>query len=277
MALVDRVVGFAPSAAAEVVTSPTALADFRRCPRQYWYRHVLGAAEPIRGGGRGRRLGLAAHEVLETIDLERATADDVVRAVGGSVHAFALRATDRTALAADVAGAVAAVQTEIAAGLQIVGREVPFVLPLPADGSPRVFLEGRIDLLARRDDALIVRDYKYATPSPDAVVRHGPQLAAYRLAVADAGGPAAGELVFLRGRTEVVPLPALDRTVEERATVEAAVALGVAQARGDVDAFPRRPPGPQACAALGCGYVRWCWSAAATDTAPDRPTCSGAA
>ena len=161
--------------------------------------------------------------------------------------------------------------------LGLVGREVPFVLPLPAGGAPRVFLEGRIDLLARRGDALIVRDYKYTRPTAEAVVQHGAQLAAYRLAVAGAGEPAAGELVFLRGGTRVVPLPAIERGIEESAAVEAAVALGAAHARGDVDAFPRRPPGPSACEALGCGYVRWCWGTTATDTAPDRPTCSGAA
>jgi ATP-dependent exoDNAse (exonuclease V) beta subunit len=276
--LVDRVVGFVPPVPGEVVTSPTALADFRRCPRQYWYRHVLGVVEPGRGGVRGRRLGLAAHDVLETLDLERASDDDVVRALAGSAHAVELRPRERMALAADLAAAVAAVQAEMAAGLEIVGREVPFVLPLPGGSTPRVFLEGRIDLLVRRRGALVVRDYKYTAPSAEAVAQHAAQLVAYRLAVAGPGEAAAdGELVFLRGGPAVVPLPAVDRMREEATTVEAALALGAAQARADADAFPRRPPGPAACEALGCGYVRWCWGAVSTGTGPDRRIDTGAA
>jgi hypothetical protein len=41
--------------------------------------------------------------------------------------------------------------------------------------------------------------------------------------------------------------------------VRAADALGAALAAATVGAFPRRPPAPAACAALGCGYVRRCW------------------
>src|SRR5207245_7882205 len=58
-AQVARVLGFAPPPPREVVTSPTALADFRRCPRQHWYRHVLGLPERGTGGRRGTRPGAA--------------------------------------------------------------------------------------------------------------------------------------------------------------------------------------------------------------------------
>src|SRR5207245_9293863 len=69
---VARVLGFAPPPPREVVTSPTALADFRRCPRQYWYRQVLGLPERGTGGLRATRLGTAAHGVLEAVDFATA-------------------------------------------------------------------------------------------------------------------------------------------------------------------------------------------------------------
>jgi hypothetical protein len=159
-----------------------------------------------------------------------------------------------------------------------VGREVPFVLPLPA-ASPRVFLHGRLDLLARRGGALVVRDYKYARASAEALARHAPQLGAYRLAVhAVTGGEVEGEILFLRGGPAVRPLPALEPAAEAASLVEAGVALGAARAAGDPEAFARRPPAPEACEALGCGYVRRCWGApaAANRRAPAPRSGSGA-
>ncbi|HYY06221.1 MAG TPA: UvrD-helicase domain-containing protein, partial [Candidatus Limnocylindria bacterium] len=64
-AQVARVLDFSPPVPHEVVTSPTALADFRRCPRRYWYRHLVGLPERGTGGVRATRLGTAAHGVLE--------------------------------------------------------------------------------------------------------------------------------------------------------------------------------------------------------------------
>src|SRR5207249_6751644 len=139
------------------------------------------------------------------------------------------------------AGPTAALRGEIAAGLAIVGREVPFVLALPA-GTPRVFLHGRLDLLARRGPAHVVRDYKYARPAPAALESYAPQLGAYQLAVGAAGAAAVeAELVFLRGGPVVRRLPPLDARREAAALVDAGVALGQALASGAVDAFPRRP------------------------------------
>jgi hypothetical protein len=150
---------------------------------------------------------------------------------------------------------------------------VPFVLPLPA-GRPRLFLHGRIDLLGRRDGALVVRDYKYARPAAAALEVYGAQLGAYRLAAGGAGVEA--ELVFLRGGTEVRRLPALDWEREARTLVAAADALGAAVAAGGATAFPRGPASPAVCATLGCGYIRRCWGPDVTRTASDPPFDSAA-
>jgi len=261
-AQVARVLGFAPPPPREVVTSPTALADFRRCPRQHWYRHVLGLPERGTGGRRATRLGTAAHGVLEAVDLAAAPEDEIARLVTARPEALALRRSELEALAAELRAAAVALRGEIAAGLAIVGREVPFVLALPA-GAPRVFLRGRLDLLARRGPAHVVRDYKYARPTAASVERYAPQLGAYELAVGAAGAAAVEtELVFLRGAPVVRRLPPVDARDEEAALVEAGVALGQALASGAMDAFPRRPEDPAACERLGCGYVGRCWGPA---------------
>src|SRR5262249_58781497 len=126
------------------------------------------------------------------------TADDaeVARELAARPELPLLRPGERARLAADLWAAVAMLGEELRAGLEIVGREVPFVLPLPRR-QPRVFLQGRIDVLGRRGGVPLVRDYKYATPSDAAVAGDADQLAAYRLAVA---AHPAGGAVFPRGR-----------------------------------------------------------------------------
>jgi ATP-dependent helicase/nuclease subunit A len=271
LAAVARVLGFRPPPAPEVVTSPTALADFRRCPRQYWYRQVLGLPERGRSGARMSLLGTAAHAVMERLDLADPEAD-VERRVEASPEALLLRDAERAALVADLRLAARALAAELAAGLELVGREVPFVLPLPRR-DPKLFLSGRLDVLARRAGRHVVRDFKYAAPSDAGVAQYGAQLGAYQLAVLSAGGEHAdGELVFLRGGTTVRPLPAIEPAAEEEALVGAGAALGLALADGTPDAFPKTPEGPRVCEALGCGYVRRCWDRSITRTAGGPPT-----
>ncbi len=265
-ALVARVLDYRPPVPAEVTTTPTALADFRRCPRQYWYRHVLSLPERGSGGTRATLLGNAAHGVLEALDV--ATADDaeIGRRLAARPEALLLRRAELDALASDLQKASAALASDVARGFEIVGREVPFVLPLPAK-QPRLFLHGRIDLLGRRGGALVVRDYKYARPAPTSLESYGAQLGAYRLA---AGGKRVeAELVFLRGGTTVRALPAFDAGAEENALVGAADAMAAAVAAGGFAAFPRGPASPAVCEALGCGYIRRCWGTGVTRTARD--------
>src|SRR5581483_1722491 len=254
---VARVLDFAVATPQEVVAAPTALAEWRRCPRQYWYRHVVGVPERGTGGERATLMGTLAHAVLERLDLERATVDAIAARVAERPEALRLRDAERTALVADLVAAAASLRADVAGGLVVVARELPFVLPLRA-GDTEVFLHGRIDLLARRSGALVVRDYKYAAPGPEGAARYAAQLAPYRLAVAAGGVPAAAEIVFLRGGTVVEPLPPIDGDAERAALARAAVALAGADARGGAEAFPRGPDTVADCEALGCGYVRRC-------------------
>jgi len=271
-ALVAHVVQFRPPAPREVVTSPTALADFRRCPRQYWYRHVVAFPESGGGGRRARLIGTAAHGVLEGLDLGAASDADLADELRARPEALLLAPRDLDGLVRDLHAAATALRADVAGGLEVVGREVPFVLALP-QAAPRVLLEGRIDLLGRRGDAAVVRDYKYATPSAASEAQHGAQLGAYRLAVHAAGATRVdAELVFLRGGTAVRPLAPLDAAAEEAALARAGAALGAALADGRPDAFPRRPPDAGACAALGCGYVRRCWAGVTTGRAASPAT-----
>src|SRR2546422_3278950 len=188
-AQVARVLGFAPPVPETVVTSPTALADFRRCPRQYWYRHVVGLPERGTGGVRATRLGTAAHGVLEALDPAAPPDGEIARLLAARPEALALRPAELEALAGDLEAAAGAFRAEMAAGLAIVGREVPFVLALPA-GAPRVFLHGRLDLLAPRGRAHVVRDYKYAPPTPPSVAGYAPQPGAHPPPVRAGGGGA---------------------------------------------------------------------------------------
>jgi hypothetical protein len=271
LAAVARVLGFRPPPAPEVVTSPTALADFRRCPRQYWYRQVLGLPERGRSGARMSLLGTAAHAVMERLDLADPEAD-VVRCVEASPEALLLRDAERAALVTDLRLAARALAAELAAGLELVGREVPFVLPLPRR-EPRLFLHGRLDVLARRAGRHVVRDFKYAAPSDGAVAQYGAQLGAYQLAVLSAGAATAdAELVFLRGGPTMRALPAVDPSAEEDALVRAGAALGEALAEGTPEAFPKTPETARVCEALGCGYVGRCWGPRVTRTAGGPPT-----
>src|SRR5262249_17376456 len=123
----------------------------------------------------------------------------------------------------------------------------------------------------RRHGVPVVRDFKYAAASDAAVTSYAPQIAAYRLAVlAGSDGQVNGELVFLRGGTTIRALPALDSGAEAAALVMAAEGLAQALAVHTIDAFPRTPPGPAACEALGCGYARRCWGRAGSDRCADR-------
>src|SRR5439155_438697 len=149
---VARVLGFAPPPPREVVTSPTALADFRRCPRQYWYRQVLGLPERGTGGLRATRLGTAAHGVLEAVDFATAPDGEIARLVAARPEALALRPSELAALAADLRAATAALRGEIAAGLAIVGREVPALVDAGV-ALGQALASGAIDAFPRRPEA----------------------------------------------------------------------------------------------------------------------------
>jgi ATP-dependent helicase/nuclease subunit A len=259
-ALVDRVLAFEAPPPRELATSPTALATFGRCPRQYWYQYVIGL-DPGGGRGRNRRLaGLLAHGVLEQVDVTRdvdaKTLAVLARRRPETLH---LRAADVDGVVADLDAAIAFVRREVAAELVVLAREEPVVLALPA-AAPELLLYGRIDVLARRHGTLVVQDYKYAEASPARVREYAEQLAVYRLAVERrTGEPVAGEIVFVRGTPSVASLPPLDAVATEVALLARGRALAAVAGRREAEAFPRGPVAPAACRMLGCGFVGRCW------------------
>lgn len=279
LAAVERALAAPVARPAVVATTPTALATFQRCARQYWYAHVLRMDA---GGGRGRRArlaGMLAHGVLETMDLGRAPAPgELARVAEARPETLQLRRREVRAIVGDLERALGFVRTEVQRGLGIVAREVPVALALPAL-APVVVLQGRIDVLARRGGRPVVQDYKYADASAGRAREYGDQLAAYRLAVARTeGGEVDGELVFLRGRPTVVPLGPLDPGATEAAIVAAGEALAAVAGARHVEAFPRGPAEPEVCVVLECPWLRRCWGAGAvSDTAPGARPRTGAA
>jgi hypothetical protein len=255
-----------------VATTPTALAAFRRCPRQYWYRHVIGLDEGGSSGRRARLRGLLAHGVLEVVDYARPIDHDTLAWLAARrPESLQLGTAEVRDVVADLGAATALVGREVAAGLEVVAREEAVTLGLPFP-HPEVMLHGRIDVLARRRGALVVQDYKYAEASPARVREYAEQLAVYRLAVERTyGTTVGGEIVFVRGVPQIVSLPALETSATEAALLDAGRALGAVLPRRDAAVFPRRPSGPEACRVLGCGFVRRCWRASPglSDSVPD--------
>ena len=276
LAVVDRVLAFTPPRPRELATSPTALATFRACPRQYWYRHVLGIDQTGPRGRRRKLAGLLAHGLLETIDFEAEASEATLGALARTrPETLQLSERDVARVVANLAAATALVRSELAQGLEIVAREQPVVLAVPA-ASPELVLHGRIDVLARRRGQLVVQDYKYARASSAHAIEYAAQLDAYRLAVErDTGTGAAGEIVFLRGTPRIVTLPPLDAAALEAELLAAGRALAAVAGRRDGDAFARGPARPDICEAMGCAFVRRCWDAGArpavTDSDPSAP------
>ncbi len=239
----------------DVMISPTALADFARCPRQYWLRHGLGLPErslsQAGGGDNTAALGLVAHAILERVQFEaeagRLAAEiaELAERLGG---AAGLAPDQRNMIARDLSRYAAATR----ASETVVGREIPFML----HAAPGLFVRGQIDLIAHAGDRLIVRDYKYATAAD--ARRYQLQMECYALAAMTAldGAPVVAQIVALRENPEVidVPLPAPD-TIRVRL---GALGEQLAVARRD-HTYPREPPDAAACRTLGCGYVARCW------------------
>jgi ATP-dependent helicase/nuclease subunit A len=239
----------------DVMISPTALADFARCPRQYWLRHGLGLPErslrQADGEGDTAALGLVAHAILERVrfgaEAGRLTAEiaELAERLGG---AAGLAPDQRKMIARDLSRYAAATR----ASETIIGREIPFML----NPAPGLFVRGQIDLIAHAGDRLIVRDYKYATAAD--ARRYQLQMECYALAAITAldGAPVVAQIAALRENPEVidVPLPAPD-TIRARL---GALGEELASARRD-HTYPRKPPDAAACHALGCGYVARCW------------------
>jgi hypothetical protein len=164
-AAVERVLAFVPPRPREVTTTPTALATFRRCPRQYWYRHVLGLDESGVRGRRARLAGMLAHGVLEQVDYTRPLGPDTLAALARTrPESLQLGARQVRRVLGDLAAATALVRSEIAAGLRAAGARGAC-----GAGGARDATGGRRARSHRRPgappDALVVQDYKHAEAS----------------------------------------------------------------------------------------------------------------
>jgi len=271
---VRRVLDFRAPPPREIAVSPTALSDYRLCPRRYWFKHALGVPEGRSDGSRSRRLGTMLHGVLQGLGAGgEADAERLRELLDAQPESFELRPQDRADVLADLATVVARERDEAAAGTVVLDRELPFTMVLGAQ-APRLVVSGRIDALLERDGSLVVRDYKYARAPRTTAATYAGQLAIYAMAVARAlDRPAAAELLYVRGGPESVRLPDVDGAREGENLVEAGRRLGTALAHGAPEAFPRTPQEPAACRDLGCRYVVRCWGrrgvAALTDTDRD--------
>lgn len=263
--IVEEAVAPVPGGPAVVECTPTDLAEFRTCPRRWWYRSVLGIRESGVDGRRARVLGALVHGALERWAC--GAAGDAGSALGPSL---ALRVPDpagRAELARDVERAIAWLDAERVGGTRVVGSEVPFAVALGRD----VVVRGRIDVVLERDGGLVLRDYKYARPPAVADAAYEGQLALYALAMARAGSRAVRtELLYLRPEPAARAVSVPDAAEAEAAAVQTARALGAARSAGDGASFSRGPADATECRRLGCGYVRRCWVSGSDPDAPAR-------
>ncbi|MBI3769514.1 MAG: UvrD-helicase domain-containing protein [Deltaproteobacteria bacterium] len=278
---VARVCDTPPPAPGALVVSPTALADYARCPRQFWYRHVRGVAETRESGRADRRaagaletapaggtppadavrFGLAAHAALEGLDLELPAAARAAAVAAALAGACDLDDAERAAVGRDLVAALARFATKEGA-LRVDGREVPFCLRFA--GPPEIFVRGRIDVLGERGARLVIRDYKYAPPARDGEA-YRVQLEIYALAVAAAhpGRPLEVEIEWLRAPGGRVALP-VDLATARAHAQATSTALAAALDTRAAPAFPLAFAAPAPCRAIGCGFVGRCFPRDAT-------------
>lgn len=254
--------GFTPAPARELVISPTQLADFDRCPRQYYYRHVVRIPEggffheDGAGGSGALELGLVAHAALERIDLGltgKALADELERALDSCAAEITLDPQDRAALRRDLLRYLEARDRSE----RVAGRELPFCMRLEKGGLS-LFVRGQIDVLLEDCDNWVVRDYKYARPCAQDAADYRVQMECYALAASSGFGARAAraELIFLREQPQTVEV-ALSEPHDARTRL---LALGRAMLAAErAQEYPKKPPEVAECRRLGCGYIGRCW------------------
>jgi ATP-dependent helicase/nuclease subunit A len=256
-----RRLAFAPPSRNELVMSPTALADFDRCPRQYQLRHELGLPEGVSiassvagAGGDAAERGTVAHAVLERLDFG-ANAHILEGEIAALVEKFSsaseLGADEQAAITRDLHRYVSANRMSFASQ-----REVPFFMRV-ADDKATLFIRGQIDVLIDDGNRILVRDYKYARAAEESGA-YQVQMECYALAAADAypARDVSAEIVFLRDEavTTKVKLPPADE-IRRRLL---ALAHAIIEANRSNE-FPKKPASPAVCRALRCGYVPRCW------------------
>jgi len=256
-----RRLAFAPPSRNELVMSPTALADFDRCPRQYQLRHELGLPEgvsittPVAGaGGNAAERGSVAHAVLERLDFSanaHILEGEIAALVGKFSAASELDAHEPAAIVRDLYRYASANRMSLASQ-----REVPFFMRV-ADAEAALFIRGQIDVLIDDGNRVLVRDYKYARAAEESDA-YQVQMECYALAAMDAyaARDVSAEIVFLRDEavTVTVKLPPADE-IRRRLL---ALAHAIIEANRSNE-FPKKPASPAVCRALRCGYLPRCW------------------
>jgi ATP-dependent helicase/nuclease subunit A len=239
----------------DLVISPTALADFARCPRQYWLRHELelpeSSAAYSTGAAGNTAGGSVAHAVLEHLQFGT-VAGPLAAEVDALTERFGLAAGLPAAERAIIAGDLRRYVAARPPAETVLGREVPFALHV-AGG---FFVSGRIDLIALAENGIIVRDYKYS--SARQATRYQLQLECYALAAIAVWDRATiiAQVVALREHPAVIDVPLASAEVIRARLARVGEHLAAAREEG---AYPRKPPHAAACRALGCGYVAHCW------------------
>jgi len=253
-ALAQRRLGFEPPHSLELVISPTALADFDRCPRQFHFRHGLKLPELPRGQGilpsaGASAMGTVAHAVLERLQFDAATEGEIRQLVDLLGIPAGLDFGERSMIVADLARYLAKFVNRAPAA-----REVPFFCHI----GESLFVRGQIDAIVEERDRVIVRDYKYARAADQAWL-YQVQMEAYALAISDAypQSRVEAEIVFLKDDSVSVSVP-LPPGPEIRAHI---LSLGraIVGAQTSRD-YPKKPPSASVCRELHCGFVERCWS-----------------
>ena len=261
--------GFVAPPVRELVTSPSALEDFERCPRQYFLRRELelpesgaGAAFSFDGGG-ATALGTVAHAVLEQLSPATpapALEAEIVRLA--SIHGAGakLDVAARRALVRDLLRYASARDNPAgasAASSSITRRETPFFMSVESDGLT-LYIRGRIDLLIDDGRRLVVSDYKYSRAGAG---DYQVQMECYALAAAEAlpGREVSAEVVYLRDRVERRQLKLAPLDAIRAHLLALGRAIAAARAERGPAGYPKRPAEARECRALGCGYVARCW------------------
>ncbi len=211
---VQRSLDYRPPRPTTMVFSPTALEDYQRCPRKYYYKAVMGLDEGLFAQLLGDRpqqwqgstpgfspleQGNLAHAMLERLDfgadasLQRAACERqaALTVVGPPMKEVGEVIDNVLALAA------ATLRQELA-GKQLL-REHPFFLKIC--GSASYYLKGTMDLVAVADEVVTVYDYKYLQQDQADLEGYRFQLSTYMLALAKGypGRRVEGKLLFLKG------------------------------------------------------------------------------
>ncbi|MBX7116626.1 MAG: UvrD-helicase domain-containing protein [Myxococcaceae bacterium] len=256
---------------ASALLSVSQLGDFEACPKRYCLTHVVGLNDdtpdtPWEARGalspeEARRQGTTVHQVLERVDWQKVTKNDVSAAVReaarvaeGETPPSWLEWVEQF-LQAPLGQALAA------RGEAHVFRELPFFVALQKPGQAfTLHLRGQLDLAWWRPDGTVqVLDYKTELPPAHAETAHAFQLDAYLLAAKrlfpQAKGYEAG-IVYLREPAAKVPSRQAPGPEREAQLVDLAQSLLTAQAS---DSWAERPRAQ--CEQMSCPHILRCHGA----------------